>query len=111
MDGFFVAKFKVGKRGKKATEAEEEEEVTGDIVPEGQEEPKKAVFDAAEDDAIIKGELGLGAVRAVLTANQRASASTSSRPRASRLPRTRARRPPRPHLARAARSRRPRAKR
>ncbi|WOO85489.1 25S rRNA (cytosine-C(5))-methyltransferase nop2 [Vanrija pseudolonga] len=54
MDGFFVAKFKVGKRGKKATEAEEEEEVTGDIVPEGQEEPKKAVFDAAEDDAIIK---------------------------------------------------------
>lgn len=53
MDGFYVAKFKVGKRIKKAA-VEEEEEVSMEIGQDGELVPAaKPAF--GDDDALIEG--------------------------------------------------------
>jgi ribosomal RNA methyltransferase Nop2 len=111
MDGFYVAKIKVGKRpkGKKAAAEEDDEPQmmlndAGEVV-----EDKPTVFDDAQDDALIKGECGYAfLIGSQLTHPQRASASTCSRPRASRSPRSpRPRLLPLPPRRTTARSRRP----
>jgi ribosomal RNA methyltransferase Nop2 len=56
MDGFFVAKFKVGKRSKKTEEGETEE--NGTTAMEGVQEASEAEdvqFDEAGDEAFMKG--------------------------------------------------------
>lgn len=67
MDGFFVAKFKIGKRTAKANQADAEPALPGKMLNEQgevveEEKDEKSVFDAAEDQTLIEGQSMLFAI-------------------------------------------------
>jgi ribosomal RNA methyltransferase Nop2 len=59
VDGFYVAKFKVGKRPKKQPQSTVVDDLPGELVMDEDglmQEQAKTTFDDAEDEALIQGK-------------------------------------------------------